>query len=207
MQTIEILDKETNTKQTYVLKEELEQDQEQEVEVEVFYFELVKKIVKAGLVVFKFVSYLMISFLELLIKVIKGMFFNDYKPFKCVTDSKDSFLDNIAKKHIKKNTKPHATVRHSYEFTRSELFARNYSHIEKLLKECANNGITIINDIYKDILKRIDIIVVEAEREALQEGYSYATYTKYRLSEDEVFDDYIQYKIMRGEGHGTIDKE
>lgn len=205
MQTIEILDKETNTKQTYVLQEE--HDQEQEAEIEVFYFELVKKIVKGALVVFKFVSYLVISFLELLIKVIKGMFFSDYNPFKLITDSKESFLDNIAKKHIKKNTKPHATVRHSYEFTRSELFARNYSKIDSMLKECANNGITINESIYKDILKRIDIIVIEAEREALQEGYSYATYTKYRLSEDEVFDDYIQYKIMRGEGHGTIDKE
>lgn len=205
MQTIEILDKETNTKQTYVLQEEHEHDQEQQIEV--FYFELVKKIVRVALIVFKFVSYLVISFLELLIKVIKGMFFSDYKPFKWVTDSKESFLDNIAKKHIKKNTKPYAKTRHSYEFTRSELFARNYSHIEKLLKECANNGITINESIYKDILKRIDIIVIEAEREALQEGYSYATYTKYRLSEDEVFDDYIQYKIMRGEGHGTIDKE
>lgn len=202
--TIEILDKDTNTKQTYVLQEE--QDQEQQIKV--FYFELIKKIMKGALVCFKFVAYLVISFLELLIKVIKGMFFSDYKPFKVFTDSKASFMDNMAKDYVIKNTKPHAKTRHQYEFTRSELFARNYSKIDTMLKECAKNGITINEAIYKDILKRIDIIVVEAEREALQEGYSYAAFTKYRLSDDEVFDDFIEYKIMRGEGqHGKADKE
>ena len=203
--TIEILDKDTNTKQTYVLQEE--QEEEQEVKIEVFYFELVKKIVRAAFMVLKFSLYLVISFLELLIKVIKGMFFSEYKPFKRFTDSKANFMDNMAKDYVIKNTKPHAKTRHQYEFTRSELFARNYSKIDTMLKECAKNGITINEDIYKDILKRIDIIIVEAEREALQEGYSYAAFTKYRLKDDEVFDDYIQYKIMRGEGHGKADKK
>lgn len=197
MQTIEILDKETNTKQTYVLQEEHEQEQEQEQQIEVFYFELVKKIVRATLVVFKFVSYLVISFFELLIKVIKGMFFNDYKPFKWATNG----IDNIAKGYVKKNTKPHAKIRHQYEFTESEIFARNYSKIENLLKECAKNSLAINENIYKDILKRIDIIVIEAQKQALQEGYNYAKQTRYNLSNEEVYDTFVESKIMRGEGN------
>lgn len=211
--TIEILDKETNTKQVYVLKEETEEI-EQTTEKEIDYSRIVdffKILIKLTIKVLKFTLYLVISFLELFIKVIKVLFnINEYKPFQGLVDIKDNILDDRAKKNISKERIKFATeklTRHTYEFERSDLYLNTYKDIQEKLKDFSDNNVAINNDIYKDILAKIDVLTVEVEKKALQEGYNYAAFTKYRLSDEEVYEDFIEYKIMKGEGHGKADKE
>ena len=203
--TIEILDKDTNTKQTYVLKEKPEQ-----IEYSL-YFELLKKLLKGTMELLKCGLYVAISFIELIIKIIKVLFnLNDYKPFQSLIDIKDNLLNGRAEKQIDKYKVKFATehlTRHTYEFERSDLYNDTYKYIQEKLKAFADNNVAINQDIYRDILNKIDILTVEVEKKALQEGYSYASFTKYRLQDDDIFNDYIQYKIMRGEGHGKVDKE
>ena len=54
-------------------------------------------------------------------------------------------------------------------------------------------------ELAKDTIKRLDIILLEAEKQSLKDGYKYAKETKYKLSDDEVYSDFIENKIMRGE--------
>ena len=47
-------------------------------------------------------------------------------------------------------------------------------------------------DLYKDIMKRLDIIITEAERQAHAEGYKFAKKTRYKFESTEEFDKYIK---------------
>lgn len=159
----------------------------------------------------KFGLYIAISFLELLLKVFKLLLnLTDYRPLKPITDSKNSFLNRIATKRIEEYKQKYSVAfltRHTYHFERSELYSNTYKYIQEKLKDFADNNITINQDIYKDILNKIDILTVEADKKALQEGYNYAKTTKYKLSNEEVYNDFLQYQIMRGEGNGKTNKE
>ena len=64
--TIEILDKDTNTKQTYVLKEELEEELQPSFWFDTFPM-IVKAIIKLAIKLFKFSLYIVICILELVI--------------------------------------------------------------------------------------------------------------------------------------------
>lgn len=169
------------------------------------------KIVKLILRAFKFGLYVGISFLELILKALKVLFnLTEYKPLQSLTESKNNFLNNIAAKEINKYKIKFAAeklTQHTYEFERSELFSSTYKYLQEKLKDFADNNVTINQDIYKDILNKIDILTVEADRKALQEGYKYAKVSKYKLQDNEVYSDFIQYKIMGGEGHGKVNQE
>lgn len=208
--TIEILDKDTNTKQTYVLKEEPEEELQPSFWFDTFPV-IVKAIIKLAIKLFKFSLYIVICILELVIKLLKALFnLNEYKPFRFVSDARERILDDRAKKNINQERVRFATeklTRHVYEFERSDLYSNTYKYIQEKLKDFADNNVAINNDIYKDILAKIDVLTVEVEKKALQEGYSYAAYTKYRLSDEEVYEDFIEYKIMRGEGNSKANKK
>ena len=203
---------ELNAKKKYRLIElETKTDTTEIEEYENPYLTLAKGIIKTALKILKFSLYLCISFLELIIKLIKVLFnLIDYKPFKFISDARDRVLDDRAKKNINQERVKFATeklTRHTYEFERSELYNNTYKSIQAKLKDFADNNVAINEDIYKDILAKIDVLTVEVEKKALQEGYSYASYTKYKLSDNEVYSDFIEYKIMKGEGHGKINKK
>lgn len=174
------------------------EDQETEVNI---YVELFKVIVK-GL---KLTLYLFISFLELFIKIVKVLFnLNDYRPLQSFTDSKNNILNRIADKNINQYKIQYVSdhlSRHEYNFKRSDQFLAQYSYLQKELKQIADNEILINEDIYRDIFKRISILVAEAEDRALQEGYNHARKTQYRLYDNEINEDFIRDKILRGEGN------
>lgn len=202
--TIEILDKDTNTKQTYVLKEKQEK---KEIDLTI-----VIAIFKGSIKILRFSVYIAISFLKFFIKIVEKIFNlnEDYRPLKKFSNGTNSILNKIADRNIRQERMRFATqqlTKHTYEFERSDLFVATYKHIQSKLKDFADNNVAINYDIYRDILQNIDVITVECERKALVEGYSFASYTKYKLSDDEVYPDYIQYKIMRGEGHGKVSKK
>lgn len=178
---------------TKVIHEELEQNN--------IYVEIGKLLIKA----LKFGFYAAISFLELFIRVVKVLFnLNDYRPFQSFTDSKNSYLNNIAARNIDKYKVQYVSdhlSRHEYNFQRSDQFLAQYNYLQKELKQIADNEILINEDIYKDIFKRVSILISEAENKALQEGYNHARRTNYKLYGDEITEDYIRDKVLRGESN------
>lgn len=208
MEKIEILDKNTNTKATYVLQEDTEEKEKYNPYI-VYTEALLKLLIKLTIKLARFSLYVAISFLKKFIAIVERLFLNDYKPLQMLTETKNNILDKRAKENINKERMRFATeklTKHTYEFERSELYSSTYKYIQEKLKDFADNNVAINEDIYKDILTKINILTVEVERKALQEGYSYATYTKYKLQDNQVYDDFIEYKIMRGEGHGKVNQ-
>lgn len=197
--TIQIIDKENNTKQTYVLKDK-EEAQDYAIFSEVLNIAL-KGIVSA----LKFSLYLVISFLELFLKVIKVLFnLTDYKPLKSLSEGKQSILDKIAHRNINKERIRFSTdllCRHEYNFPRSDMFLTTYKTIQERLKNISDNNINLSNELYKDTLYQINVLIVEAEKQALNQGYSYARETKYKLDTSTVYEDFVQEKIMTGESN------
>lgn len=200
---IEIMDRDRNTKATYILSKEenLEEDYQEE------YNSWLGLIVASVFKVFRFSLYLIVSFLKLLIGAIEGLFLQNYDPFKPIKDSYKERQDKKAKDYIIKNTKPHATITHNYEFIRSKLFARNYVKIDTLLSQCAKHEAELNEDLHKDIMKRLNIILVEAERQALSEGYKYAKESHFKFESTEAFDKYIQDRVLRGEDYREHNRE
>ena len=201
MQTIELLDKSTNTKQTYVLREDQHQEQLKENKIYI----LVQTVLKATIKALKFSLYLIVSFLELFLKVIKVLFnLTEYKPFKSITEGRERILDRIAFRNINKERIRFSTdflCRHEYNFPRSDMFLNTYKEVQQRLKDISDNNINLNNELYKDTLYQINVLIVEAEKQALSEGYSYARETKYKLDTSTVYDDFIQEKIMTGESN------
>lgn len=199
--TIEVIDKDTNTKQTYVLREKPEKK-----EIDLTIPKTVLKLIfKSIIKLLKFSIYIVISLLEVFIRLIKVLFnLNDYKPLQGVTDSKNSFLTRIAKKEINKEKIRFVSDylgRHEYIFPRSDNFLNCYKEIQQRLKNISDNNIELSYELYHDTMKRISILVTEAEKQALREGYSYARETKYKLDTSTVYDEFIQDRVMQGESN------
>ena len=174
-------------------------EMETETETETTLILILKLIFKS----FKFGLYLFVTLLELFIKVIKILFLQDYQPFKKVVDSKNNFFNQIASKNINRYKIQFASeilARHEYNFQRSEQFLAQYKYLQDKLKEISNNEIKINDDIYKDIFKRISILVAEAENVALKEGYNHAKNTHYKLYDDEIYNDFVRDRVLKGEG-------
>ena len=164
------------------------------------YIEILKVLIKLMFKAFKFGLYLVLELLKLLIRVIEGIFkLDEYRPFQSVWDSLESKRDAQIKNYIDKNTKLHATTRHTYTFVRSETFAKNYNVVTERIDQVASLDLRLNDELAKDTIKRLDIILLEAEKQSLKDGYKYAKETKYKLSDDEVYSDFIENKIMRGE--------
>ncbi len=203
--TIQIIDKENNTKQTYVLKEK------PEAQDYAIFSEVLNVALKGIVSALKFSLYLVISFLELFIKVLKVLFnLTDYKPLKAITDGRESILDRIAFRNINKERIRFSTdflCRHEYNFPRSDNFLNTYKTIQSRLKDISDNNINLNNDLYKDTIYQINVLIVEAEKQALSEGYSYARETKYKLDTSTVYEDFIQEKIMTGESNRKYKEE
>ena len=191
-----------NAKKKYRLIE-LETPTEEEIEeYENPYLIFIKQIIKATFKLLKFSLYLVISFLELLIKLIKVLFLNDYEPFGTVKETGNNFLNKIAKKEINKEKIRFASDymgRHEFIFPRSDLFLNTYKEIQQRLKDISEHNINLNNELYKDTIKQINVLVVEAEKQSLKLGYEYCRETKYKLDTSTVYDEFVQDKIMQGE--------
>lgn len=164
------------------------------------YIEILKVLIKLIFKAFKFGLYVVLQLLKLLIQVVEGIFkLDEYRPFQSVSDSLESKRDAQIKDYIDRNTKLHAVTTHSYTFVRSETFAKNYSVVTERIDQVASLDLRLNDELAKDTIKRLDLILLEAEKQSLKDGYKYAKETKYKLSDDEVYSDFIENKIMRGE--------
>lgn len=146
----------------------------------------------------RFCLYLAILFIEMFLNIIKKLFLQEYDPFKNLKKAKQDRADEQARDYIFRNTKPHAVVKHSYEFIRSRVFAKKYSEIDNLLLKCAKYGAQFNDDVYNDVMKKIDILIIEAEKQAHIEGYEYAKETKFKFDSQEEFNFYVKDKVMKG---------
>lgn len=202
--SIEILDRDRKTKATYILsKEEHLEGYKEKTEYNSWLEVVFALVIKFC----RFSLYLVINLLKMLIKVIEGLFLRDYEPFKPISDVYKEKQDKKVEDYIKRNTKPHAVTSHNYEFIRSKVFARNYLKIDKLLSNCAKHDAEMNEDLYKDIMKRLDIIITEAERQAHAEGYKFAKKTRYKFESTEEFDKYIEDRVLRGEDYREYNRE
>ena len=201
---IEILDRDTGKKTVYKLYEETEpNDEEEEYEDAPLI-----KFIRFSLKFCKFSLFLAITFIELLIKLVKTVFnLNDYKPFKAVSDLYEEHMDRKTLDYFEKHTEPHAVRTHRYEFIRSKVFAKNYLSIDKLLTNIYKNNAELNKDMYKDLMARIDILICESEKQAFAESYKYAKETHYNFESQYAFDRYIKDRIMKGEDHRGKNKE
>lgn len=155
--------------------------------------------------VFQFGLYLSVTFLELLIKLLKTLFLgDDYKPFNFILEAREKRLDRRAKDNINKEKIRFVSdylCRHEYVFPRTDTFLNDYKQIQQRLKDISENNINLSNELYHDTMKRISILVTEAEKQALKLGYEYARETKYQLDTSTVYQDFIQDKVMQGESN------
>lgn len=152
----------------------------------------------------QFVLYLCVTFIQLFINLIRSLFLNEYEPFGPVKETGNNFLDRIANKRINRYRIQFAAEhlsRHEYNFQKSEQFLAQYKYLQDKLKDISDNQILINDEIYRDIFKRISILVSEAENKALQEGYNHARKTRYRLYDQEIYEDYIRDKVLKGEAN------
>lgn len=201
---IEILDKERKTKAIYTLKKEVhlegyEEEREYNSYLELFLY-LFGKVLQFGL-------YVIVNFFKLFINLLEGLFLKNYQPFKPIQDAYTKKQDEKAKNYLMKNTKPHATVTHQYEFIRNKVFARNYYKINNFLNNVVKHEAELDEDLYRDIMKRLDIIIVQAERQALSEGYKFAKESRYKFESEEAFDKYLEDRIKRGEDYKEHNRE
>lgn len=89
--------------------------------------------------------------------------------------------------------------KHEYVVKRSDKYNSMYEGIEDLLQVDSGQQAVIDDVMAEDILKKIDIIIYESEKNALQQGYKFARETKYILQDGEVYESYIKSRVMRGE--------
>lgn len=200
--TIEILDRDTNTKQVYILQEDKVTQSEFDKEVLV---EILKVLIKVS----KFSLYIAISFLEMFLNVLKVIFnLTDYSPFKGLTEgliaTREDRLDKRAREKVSKERTKFASeylCRHEFVFPRSDEYLNTYREIQSRLQNFSEHNIELTTELYRDTMKQISILVVEAEKQALKQGYQYARDTKYKIDVSEAYDEYIQSKVMQGESN------
>lgn len=172
--------------------------------------EIITAIIKGIWGLLRFGIYVVISFIKAIVNIIEGLFLKGYEPFKGIANVKDGILDKRAAKKVNKEKMRFAVsykTQHRFEFARSEEFSNNYKVVQERLKDCTDPDFTLKEEVYKDILQRIDILIVEAESEALKNGYEYAKESKYRLESDEAYEEYLRGKILKGEGTSIYKKE
>ena len=173
-------------------------------ETENIYIEIGRTLGRLFLKVFQFSLYLSVTFLQLIINLLKALFLSGYEPFKPLKEGKDGLLEKAANKKINEYKIQFASdflSRHEYNFNRSLQYKAQYKYLQDKLKEIADNKITLNDAVYKDIFKRISILVSEAERQALQEGYNHARKTHYSLYGDEISEDFIRDKVLSGQSN------
>lgn len=186
-------------------------DKSVEVEVQNIYINLLEKIFRATIKALKFSLYLVISFIEQLLKLIKVLFnLTDYKPFKAIKEGRNNFLNNIAQQEINNERIKFVTeynCKHEYTFTRSQEFNDCYKEIQLRLKNISEHNIELNRDLYIDTIKRINTLIVLAEREAMKQSYAYAKQTRYKLDESNAYDEFIAQKVMTGESNRKFRSE
>lgn len=141
---------------------------------------------------FKFSVYIIISFLQMVINLIYKLM--DFDNWDFLNKRNQVKEDRLLEVDVLEGSS-----KHEYIVKRSAKYDSLYEGIEGLLQVDSGQQAVIDNVIAEDILKKIDIIVYESEKNALQQGYKFARETKYILQDGEIYESYIKSRVMRGE--------
>lgn len=141
---------------------------------------------------FKFSVYIIISFLQMVINLIYKLM--DFDNWDFLNKRNQVKEDRLLEVDVLEGSS-----KHEYVVKRSAKYDSLYEGIEGLLQVDSGQQAVIDDVMAEDILKKIDIIVYESEKNALQQGYKFARETKYILNDGEVYESYIKSRVMRGE--------
>lgn len=144
---------------------------------------------------FKFVTYLVISFIQIIVDFIYERM--DFENWDFLRQREEQKLFDI---EVDEDD-----VNYKYRIIRSNEYANLYNDIKDFLINVSEGeqGVTIEPNMALDMTKKIDKMLFEAEKKCLEEGYRFARETELSIALEEVCREYIRYNILEGKGkHG-----
>ena len=146
---------------------------------------------------FKFATYLIISFLQMIV---------DFLYDKMDFDNWDFLLKRQEDKQKMFDIQiDEDEVNYKYRIIRTNEYADLYYDLKDVLINIGEGeqAVNIEPRMALDMVKKIDKMLFEAEKKCLEEGYNFARQTELQIAIDEVCREYIRYNIMEGKGkHG-----
>ena len=146
---------------------------------------------------FKFATYLIISFLQMIV---------DFLYDKMDFDNWDFLLKRQEDKQKMFDIQiDEDEVNYKYRIIRTNEYADLYNDLKDFLINIGEGeqAVNIEPRMALDMVKKIDKMLFEAEKKCLEEGYNFARQTELQIAIDEVCREYIRYNIMEGKGtHG-----
>lgn len=142
---------------------------------------------------FKFATYLIISFIQMVIDFIYDKMDYDNWDFLLKREEARQKLFDIA---IDEDD-----VNYKYRIIRSNEYANLYNDIKDFLINIGEGeqAVAIEPHMALDMVKKIDKMLFEAEKKCLEEGYNFARETELGIALDEVCKEYIRYNVIKGE--------
>lgn len=146
---------------------------------------------------FKFATYLLLSFIQMVIDFIYDKMDFDNWDFLIKREEDRQKLFDIEVEDD--------DVNYKYRIIRSNEYANLYNDLKDFLTNVAEGeqAVNIEPRMALDMTKKIDKMLFEAEKTCIKEGYNFARETELSIALDEVCREYIRYNIMEGKGkHG-----
>ena len=142
---------------------------------------------------FKFATYLIIRFIQMVIDFIYDKMDYDNWDFLLKREEARQKLFDIA---IDEDD-----VNYKYRIIRSNEYANLYNDIKDFLINIGEGeqAVAIEPHMALDMVKKIDKMLFEAEKKCLEEGYNFARQTELQIAIDEVCREYIRYNVIEGE--------
>lgn len=144
---------------------------------------------------FKFVTYLVISFIQMIVDFIYEKM--DFENWDFLRQREEQKLFDIA---IDEDD-----VNYKYRIVRTNEYATLYNDLKDFLINIGEGeqSVNIEPKMALDMVKKIDKMLFEAEKKCLEEGYNFARETELSIALEEVCREYIRYNILEGKGkHG-----
>lgn len=142
---------------------------------------------------FKFETYLIISFIQIVIDfVYEKMDFDNWDFLLRRQEDKAKLFDIEVDED---------DVNYKYRIVRSNEYANLYNDLKNFLTNVAEGeqAVNIEPRMALDMVKKIDKMLFEAEKTCIQEGYDFARKTELQIALDEVCKEYIRYNIIMEE--------
>lgn len=142
---------------------------------------------------FKFATYLLLSFIQMIINFIYNKLDLDNWDFLIGREEHRQKLFDIAVDED--------NVNYKYRIVRTNEYATLYNDLKYFLINIGEGeqSVNIEPKMALDMVKKIDKMLFEAEKKCLEEGYNFARETELQIAVDDVCKEYIKHNIIEGE--------
>ena len=142
---------------------------------------------------FKFATYLLLSFIQMIINFIYNKLDLDNWDFLIGREEHRQKLFDIAVDED--------NVNYKYRIVRTNEYATLYNDLKYFLIHIGEGeqSVNIEPKMALDMVKKIDKMLFEAEKKCLEEGYNFARETELQIAVDDVCKEYIKHNIIEGE--------